>query len=73
MLNFPDGVHVRRYCGIPYLVDKDEGLVVGCRNEPIGSIEFLLDGDPVEVEICAYHAEKYNLKDTGPFSLDNTE
>jgi hypothetical protein len=70
MLNFPEGAVVRRYCGLPYSVDMEAGLVVACRNEPIGSIEFVLDGDPVELEICAYHAEKYNLKDEGPWSLD---
>jgi hypothetical protein len=73
MLNFPKDAIVRRFCGVPYSVDKEQGLVVACRNESIGQIEFVIDGDPVELEICAYHADKYGLKDTGPFSLDKPE
>ena len=75
MLNFPEGATVRRYCSIPYRVDAESGLVVACRNEPIGTVSGGyegIDGEfvPIDLEICAYHVERYGLKDEGPFSLD---
>lgn len=66
MMNFPNGVTVRRFCSIPYKVDSDAGLVVACRNESVGQITGEIPGpdgetEVIELEICEYHRDLFGL------------